>query len=268
MIGKNVRVLAAVVLVASMQAGSQAAVLQRGTDLRAREARREKEQRIGDIFAAMGLRPGAVVADIGAGQGFFTVRLAEAVTPNGRVLAVDISASVLRSLRSRVEQEGLKNVEVIEGTTADPRLPEAALDAALIVNAYHEMTEHQAMLEHIRRALKPGGRLVIIEPISKGRREATREEQARQHEIAPEFVQQDARTAGYEVASIEDPFSDHHGHGAEFMIVLTRPAIAAGAAPSRTQSAARRTRPSSLPAERPSGRPIAQDATRGTRALR
>jgi predicted methyltransferase len=244
MIGRNFRALAAVALLASMQVGGQAAVLQRGAELRAREARREKDQRVDDIFAAMGLRPGAVVADIGAGQGFFTVRLAEAVAAEGRVLAVDISASVVRSLRSRVEQEGLKNVEVIEGSTADPRLPEGVLDAALIVNAYHEMTEHQSMLEHIRRALKPGGRLVIIEPISKGRRDATRQEQARQHEIGPEFVKEDARTAGYEVASIEDPFSDHHGHGAEFMIVLTRPAIAAGAESPRSRSAPRRTRAS------------------------
>ena len=268
MIGRNFRALAAVVLLVSMQAGGQAAVVQRGTDLRAREARREKEQRIGDIFAAMGLRPGTVVADIGAGQGFFTVRLAQAVAPEGRVLAVDISASVLRALQSRVEQEGLTNVEVIEGTAADPRLSEGVLDAALIVNAYHEMTEHQAMLEHIRRALKPGGRLVIIEPISKGRRDATREEQARQHEIAPEFVQQDARGAGYEVASVEDPFSDHHGHGAEFMIVLTRPVIAAGAGLSGTRSTAHRTRSASPSAERPSGRRIARDATRRTPALR
>ena len=268
MIGRNFRALAAVALLASMQMGGQAAVLQRGTELRANEARREKDQRVGDIFAAMGLTPGAVVADVGAGPGFFTVRLAQAVAPEGRVLAVDISASVVRSLRSRVEQEGLKNVEVIEGTAADPRLPEEVLDAALIVNAYHEMTEHQSMLEHIRRALKPGGRLVIVEPISKRQRDATRQEQARQHEIGPEFVKEDARSAGYDIASIEDPFSDHHGHGAEFMIVLTRPAIAAGAGPSRTQSAARRTPAASPRAERPSGRPTAPGATRGTRASR
>jgi ubiquinone/menaquinone biosynthesis C-methylase UbiE len=268
MIGRNSRALAAVALLASIEVGGEAAVLQRGTDLRAREARREKEQRVGDIFAAMGLRPGAVVADIGAGPGFFTVRLAQAVAADGRVLAVDISSSVVRSLRSRVEQEGLTNVEVIEGTAADPRLPEGVLDAALIVNAYHEMTEHQAMLEHIRRALKPGGRLVVVEPISKSRRDATRQEQARQHEIGPEFVKEDARAAGYEVASIEDPFSDHHGHGAEYMIVLTRPAIAAGAERSGQRSGAHRTPASSLRPELPSGRRNAPDATRGIRASR
>jgi len=184
------------------------------------------------------------------------------------LFAVDVSASVLRSLRSRVEQEGLKNVEVIEGSASDPHLPEALLDAALIVNAYHEMNEHQAMLEHIKKALKPGGRLVIVEPISPGRRDGTREEQARQHEIAPGFVQQDARSAGFDISTLEDPFSNHHGHGSEFMIVLTRPAIAAGGAASRLRSAEPRIRASSPKAEPPTGRPAAQGARRDTPASR
>ena len=219
--------LPCLVLFTILQVGGQAAVIQSGSDLRAREAKREKEQRVGDVFAAMGVKPGAAVADIGAGQGFFTVRLAEAVGDDGRVFAVDISKSVVRSLKSRVEREGHNNVDVIEGEKADPHLPEGVLDAVLIVNAYHEMTEHQAMLEHIRRALKPGGRLVIIEPISRSRREARREEQTRRHEIAPQLVEQDARAAGFEVAALEDPFSNHHGRGSEFMIVLARPAAGA-----------------------------------------
>ena len=268
MVCKNSRGLAVIALLAAFQASGQAAVVQRGTDLRAGEAQREKDQRVGDIFAAMALQPGSVVADIGAGPGFFTVRLAEAVGSGGRVFAVDVSASVLRSLRSRVEQEGLKNVEVIEGSASNPNLPEAMLDAALIVNAYHEMTEHQAMLEHIKKALKPGGRLVIVEPISPGRRDGTREEQMRRHEIAPGFVQQDARSAGFDISTLEDPFSNHHGNGSEFMIVLTRPAIAASGAASRLRSAEPRIRAASPKAERPTGRPAAQGARRDTPASR
>jgi FkbM family methyltransferase len=187
----------------------------------AQEATRETQQRVPDIFKAMGVAPGAVVADIGAGQGFFTVRLAKAVGDSGRVYAVDISQQALRSLRSRVEQEGLQNVQVIEGAADDPKLPENTLDAALIVNAYHEMKEHQAMLVQLRKALKPTGRLIILEPISPSRRDGTRESQASRHEIAPEFVLRDARDAGFNVVTLEDPFSNHHGHGGEYLVALS-----------------------------------------------
>src|SRR5262245_42022559 len=101
------------------------------------EKQREAWQRVGDILRAMDARPGATVADIGAGDGFFTSRLAAAVGPSGRVYAVDISDSALERLRKRLDEQAIRNVTVINGTTADPRLPAGLLDAALIVNAYH-----------------------------------------------------------------------------------------------------------------------------------
>jgi predicted methyltransferase/rhodanese-related sulfurtransferase len=206
---------------ALVQNGAEAFIFQSATNRGAQEARRETQQRVADIFKVMGVRPGAVVADVGAGQGFFTVRLSKAVGEAGRVIAVDVSQKALRSLRSRVEEEGLQNVQVIEGAADDPHLPENTLDAALIVNAYHEMTEHHAMLAHIRKALKPEGRLVIVEPISPSRRDGTREAQTRQHEIAPELVLGDARAAGFSIAALEDPFSNRHGHGSEYLVALT-----------------------------------------------
>ena len=211
-----------VAVVVLAQAGGGAAVIQSSTDRRARETQREEQQRVADVFKALGIAPGAVVADVGAGQGFYTVRLAKAVGNTGKVYAVDVSDSALRSLRGRVADEGIGNVDVIEGAVDDPRLPKGSLDAALIVNAYHEMTEHQKMLAHIRAALKPGGRLVILEPISPSLRERGRAEQTRQHEIAPALVQQDAKAAGFSVVELLDPFSDHHGHGgSEYLLVLT-----------------------------------------------
>lgn len=204
------------------QAAGDAAVIQSSTDRRARETQREEQQRVVDVFKALGIRPGASVADIGAGQGFYTVRLSKAVGDTGKVYAVDVSDSALRSLRGRVADEGLGNVEVIEGAVDDPRLAKGSLDAALIVNAYHEMTEHQKMLSQIRAALKPGGRLVILEPISASLRERDRAEQTRQHEIAPALVQQEAKSAGFSVVELVDPFANHHGHsGSEYLLVLT-----------------------------------------------
>jgi predicted methyltransferase len=191
------------------------------------EEQREKGQRMAEIFTALGVRPGAAVADIGAGQGFYTFRLAKAVGPEGRVVAVDIDPSRVRTLRERASAEGLGQVDVIEGRTDDPRLPPASLDAVLIVNAYHEMKEYAAMLAHIKAALKPAGRLVIVEPISEARRAGTRDEQTRRHEIAPALVQEDARAAGFAVVSLEDPFSTWHG--SYWMLVLS-PAPAGGPA--------------------------------------
>ena len=86
------------------------------------------------------------VADVGAGDGFFTSRLSRAVGPTGRVFAVDIDRQALGKLRKRLADERLENVTVIESAPDDPKLPERVLDAALIINAYHEMREHQAIL--------------------------------------------------------------------------------------------------------------------------
>jgi len=190
------------------------------------EAGRDAWQRVPDIFAAMGVAEGSVVADIGAGGGYFTARLSKAVGATGRVYAVDVSSSALTGLRQRVGREGLTNVEVIQGTAADPRLPEGRLDAALIVNAYHEMAEHQSMLAAIRRALKPSGRLVIVEPIAEAGRGAPRAGQEKQHQIAPQYVQQDAVGAGFVIVKLEDPFSRRSGDTPEYLLALT-PAPAA-----------------------------------------
>jgi predicted methyltransferase len=185
------------------------------------EETREGWQKVDEIFKHMGVRPGAIVADIGAGDGFFTSRLAKAVGNEGRVHAVDVASDALRRLRSRIEKDQLSNVVVVEGAADDPKLPPGSIDAALIVNAYHEMKEHQAMLANIRTALKPGGRLVIIEPIASSRRQAQRDDQTRNHEIAAGFVREDARAAGFIEVLLQDPFTARpQGHDEEWILVL------------------------------------------------
>src|SRR5262245_19977104 len=89
------------------------------------ERQREQWQRVNDIFAAMGVRPGATVADVGAGGGFFTTRLATAVGPSGHVFAVDVEDSALDRLRRRLSEESHRNVTVVKGTSTDPRLAPA-----------------------------------------------------------------------------------------------------------------------------------------------
>lgn len=190
----------------------------------AQESAREEWQRVPDVLAALGIGPGSHVADVGAGDGFFSVRLARAVGDSGRVYAVDISPEALGRLRQRLEREGIRNVEVIEGEADDPRLPEATLDAALIVNAYHEMSEYEAMLAHLRRALKPEGRLVILEPITPRLRGAARERQVDDHEIAPWFVEAELREAGFHVMQLVDPFTTRVGFEVQETLIVGLPA--------------------------------------------
>ncbi|WP_194744794.1 class I SAM-dependent methyltransferase [Thermaurantiacus tibetensis] len=115
------------------------------------------------IVTALGLRPGQAVADVGAGTGAFLGALARAVGPEGRVYAVDISPGFAAFMAERAAREGLANVTVILGRADDPTLPPAALDAVLTVNTFHHFEAPEAMLGHLRRALKPGGQLVVVD---------------------------------------------------------------------------------------------------------
>jgi FkbM family methyltransferase len=206
------------------------------------ERRREAWQKVDDVLNAMGAKPGAVVADIGAGDGFFTARLSRAVGGSGRVYAVEVSARALGNLKQRVTDEQLSNVEVIEGAADDPKLPAGALDAVLIVNAYHEMNEHHAMLTKIKAALKPDGRLVILEPIAPSRRDSTRADQTKTHEIAVDYVQKEAREAGFRVMTLQDPFTSRlNARDDEWLLVLTPASPAATVIPATPLPAIDRT---------------------------
>ena len=121
-------------------------------------ASREREERPDQVVAAMVLTPDATVADIGAGTGYFSLRLAARV-PRGRVYAVDIQPEMLRALQRRVSRAGVSNVETILGTETDPELPARSVDAVLLVDAFHEFSHPAEMLDRIYRSLRPGGRL-------------------------------------------------------------------------------------------------------------
>ncbi len=185
------------------------------------EPRRETWQRVPDLFAAMGVHEGESVADIGAGGGFLTVRLSLAVGPSGKVYAVDTDEPAVERLRQRVHETRMTNVVVIAGADDDPHLPEG-LDAAVILNAYHEMKEGVTMLRHIRDALKPGAALVLCEPIS-DKPGQTRAAQMEDHVIYTQEILDDLRQAGFVVAEHDDSFATNLG-GTHFGLVVARPA--------------------------------------------
>ena len=124
-----------------------------------REAWQQPEQ----IMDALGIGDGSVVADLGAGGGWFTVRLAKRVGPNGLVYAEDIQPQMIEAIQRRVQREGLRNVETVLGSADHPSLPRERLDAALMVETLYEVEDRQSLLSNVLAALKPGGRLGIVE---------------------------------------------------------------------------------------------------------
>ncbi len=126
-------------------------------------AERTREEEPDVALEVLKLTPGSVVADVGAGSGYMTLRMSKLVGPTGKVYANDIQPQMLDILRRRLERERITNVEPVLGTFSDPRLPAGAIDLILMVDVYHEFSEPQAMLRRMREALKPAGRLVLFE---------------------------------------------------------------------------------------------------------
>ena len=123
---------------------------------------RIQEEMPDEVVANMGLEPDHVVADIGAGSGYFSFRIAKLV-PQGKVLAVDIQPEMLRMLDERAQEAGIDNIQLIEGLSHNPRLPDASCDLVLMVDVYHELYHPSHTLRALYRALKPGGRVVLVE---------------------------------------------------------------------------------------------------------
>ncbi len=124
---------------------------------------REAEEAPEKALDALGIRAGMVVADVGAGTGYMSLRMARRVGPTGKVYANDLQPEMLQKLRANSQREKLSNVETVQGTEADPRLPPNTMDLVLLVDVYHEFSQPQAMLDKIRESLKPDGRLVLLE---------------------------------------------------------------------------------------------------------
>lgn len=124
---------------------------------------REQEEHPDAALDAIGIAKGSTVADIGAGVGYMTWRLAERVGPGGKVYASDIQPEMLRQLSANMAARRITNVEPVLGTVDDPKLPPNSLDLVLMVDVYHEFSEPQAMLRHIRAALRKDARVVLLE---------------------------------------------------------------------------------------------------------
>ena len=124
---------------------------------------REDEEAPSKALDALDLKPGMSVADIGAGSGYYSSRIAKRIGPTGRVYATDIQQGMIDILERRIKNEGLTNVTTILGGMDDPRLPPASIDLAIMVDVYHELQQPQLFLQRLKPAFKPNGRLVLLE---------------------------------------------------------------------------------------------------------
>jgi precorrin-6B methylase 2 len=126
-------------------------------------AERDREERTDLLLAALALKPGMVVADIGAGTGYLARRMAPAVMPGGKIWAVDVQPEMIRLLQAGVKRSGLAQIEPRLGAVDDVRLPAGSVDLAVMVDVYHELAYPYEVMTSIMKALKPGGRVVFVE---------------------------------------------------------------------------------------------------------
>jgi precorrin-6B methylase 2 len=124
---------------------------------------REREERTDLLLAALALRPGMVVADIGAGTGYLSRRMAPAVMPGGKIWAVDVQPEMISLLQAGAKRSGLTQIEARLGAVDDVRLPAASVDLAVMVDVYHELAYPYEVMASVLKALKPGGRVVFVE---------------------------------------------------------------------------------------------------------
>lgn len=179
----------------------------------------DARDRVGEfeaVVAAAGVRPGMSVADIGAGEGYYTVRLSPLVGAKGRVLAQDIVPEVRDRLAERVQREGLDNVTVRLGLPDDPKLPPASFDRIFLVHMYHEVTSPYAFLWHLRAGLKPDGEVIVVDA----------DRPVRRHGIPPALLRCEFASLGLRLDRFERlPGGD--SYFAAFRIAAPRPQPAA-----------------------------------------
>ncbi len=187
-------------------------VSETGSNAFSTEQQRDDRREAQTVMDKAEIAEGMTVADIGAGEGYYTVRLAARVGENGRVLAQDIDEAALRRLGNRVERDGLENVSITLGGEDDPHLPPASFDRIFMVHMYHEVTEPYAFLWRLRPALREGGQVIVVDV----------DRPADQHGIDPQLLFCEFERVGFRLVDF-DLKPEIAGYYAQFEAVGTRP---------------------------------------------
>ncbi len=168
---------------------------------------REQEERPADVIKAMGLKPGDVVADIGCGTGYFVRRMAKVVAPEGKVYGVEIQPEFIEMMKANCAKEGITNVEPVLGGEDDPKLPKGGIDWMLLVDVYHEFQQPQPMLARMREALKPTGKIALIEYRLDG---DTALHIRKEHRMSVKQVLSEWNKAGFELVDLQEFLPSQH----------------------------------------------------------
>ncbi len=167
---------------------------------------REREEEPDRAIAALAIAPGSIVADVGAGSGYMTVRLAAAVGAAGRVYATDVQPEMISRLVARLDSAKIRNVTTVLATPDDPRLPAAALDLVLMVDVYHELSAPQRTLQQLKRTLRGGGRLVLLEYRKEDPTIPIRDE----HKMTVAEAKAELEAEGFRLASVIESLPRQH----------------------------------------------------------
>jgi ubiquinone/menaquinone biosynthesis C-methylase UbiE len=184
------------------------------------EAERDQWQRPAEVLQALGIRPGDVVVDLGCGSGYFALKLSPPAGKNGRVLAEDIRRLPLVFLWFRAILKRERNITVVHGSATDPHLPRQGANEVLIANTYHELSDPQAILAHVRESLVSGGRLVVVDrtpnPADIG---AT---SLGEHEVSAEQVESALRQAQFEISLRRNDFIEKDPDNESWWLMVAR----------------------------------------------
>lgn len=186
---------------------------------------RDSWMNVADIFEVANIQYGSYVADIGCHEGYLSVHLAHKVGKGGRVYAVDVRKDRLDELKLNLENRALFNVEVIHGDYDNPKLPENKLDVVVIMDTYHEMTNYMSILSYAKKALKPGGRIVILEKLKSRINGKSRDEQTNAHSLGMRYVKQELKEAGFRLKYENDNLGNWENDPDKiiWMVMATKP---------------------------------------------
>ncbi|SNY99919.1 class I SAM-dependent methyltransferase [Flagellimonas pacifica] len=166
---------------------------------------RDTWMKTADLLNFSGIKEGDKVADIGCHEGYLSMHLSKRVLENGRVYAVDVREDRLKTLRENANSRNRKNIITILGDYDNPKLPERELDLIFIIDTYHEMESYEKILQHVKKSLKPNGKVVILEKLKTHVKGKSREVQISAHSLGPEYVRKELKQAGFTIISeIED----------------------------------------------------------------